>query len=84
MDIAVRLLLRPAHGLSRSGMWMRSFQRLSECKRGDGRRAEPNRGFWLADMSDTNILKTHVLAWKDFIVRTKPHIRICSGKNELT
>ena len=27
---------------------------------------------------------TDVLAWKDFMVRTKPHIRICSGKNELT
>lgn len=27
---------------------------------------------------------TDVRAWKDFMVRTKPHIRICSGKNELT
>jgi hypothetical protein len=29
-------------------------------------------------------IDTDVLAWKDFMVRTKPHIRICSGKNELT
>jgi hypothetical protein len=28
--------------------------------------------------------RTYVLAWKEFIVRTKPHIRIWSGKNELT